>query len=154
MLKTTLDKWAKDEVTGEQGYVDDERSCFWTWDDTECARQSRPFKGRKVKRRKGKEKGKSKGRSIRTRRAFFGDKQVQDPEWWSEEDFAWWSKGKKDKKGLSNGNHGFQKGGFRPYQPDKGAGKDFHQNKGKGKDQKRKWQRRKLSSIRIASLTG
>ena len=28
---------AKDEVTGEQGYVDDERSCFWTWDDPECA---------------------------------------------------------------------------------------------------------------------
>ena len=25
---------AKDEVTGEHGYVDDERSCFWTWDDT------------------------------------------------------------------------------------------------------------------------
>ena len=23
-------QWAKDEVTGEQGYVDDERSCFWT----------------------------------------------------------------------------------------------------------------------------
>ena len=38
-------QWAKDEVTGEQGYIDDERSCFWTWDDTECARQSRPFKG-------------------------------------------------------------------------------------------------------------
>ena len=50
-------QWAKDEVTGEQGYVDDERSCFWTWDDTECAWQSRPFKGRQVKRRKGKGKG-------------------------------------------------------------------------------------------------
>ena len=24
-------QWAKDEVTGEQGYIDDERSCFWTW---------------------------------------------------------------------------------------------------------------------------
>ena len=29
-------QWAKDEVTGEQGYIDDEISCFWTWDDTEC----------------------------------------------------------------------------------------------------------------------
>ena len=28
---------ASDEVTGEQCYIDDERSCFWTWDDTECA---------------------------------------------------------------------------------------------------------------------
>ena len=49
---------------------------------------------------------------------------------------AWWTKGRKGKKGLSKGNGGFQKGGFRPYQPDKGAGKDKTQNKGKGKDQK------------------
>ena len=28
--------WATDEVTGEQGCIDDERSCFWTWDDTVC----------------------------------------------------------------------------------------------------------------------
>ena len=39
-------QWATDEVTGEQGYIDDERSCFWTWDDTECAWQSSLFKGR------------------------------------------------------------------------------------------------------------
>ena len=45
---------AKDEVTGEQGYGDDERSCVWTSDDTECAWASRPFKCRQVKRRKGK----------------------------------------------------------------------------------------------------
>ena len=25
--------WATDEVTGEQGYIDDDRSCFSTWDD-------------------------------------------------------------------------------------------------------------------------
>ena len=24
-----------------------------------------------------------------------GDEQAQDLEWWSEEDFAWWSRGKK-----------------------------------------------------------
>ena len=47
-------KWAKDEVTGGQSHVDDERSCLWTWDSTECAWQSRPFKGRQVKRIKGK----------------------------------------------------------------------------------------------------
>ena len=52
--------------------------------------------------------------------------------------FAWWSKGKKGKKGLSKGNDGLQKDGFRLSQPDKGAGKDFHQNKGRGKDQKGK----------------
>ena len=40
------------------------------------------------------------------------------------------------KTGLSKGNDGLQKGGFRPYQPDKGAGKDFPQNKGRGKSLK------------------
>ena len=51
---------ARDEVTGEQGYIDDERSCFWTWDDTECAWQSRPFKGHPVKKEeKEREKGKA-----------------------------------------------------------------------------------------------
>ena len=29
--------WATDEVTGEQGYIDDERSYFWAWDDSEYA---------------------------------------------------------------------------------------------------------------------
>ena len=43
--------WAKDEVTGEQGHVDDERSCFWTRDDTERVTQSRLFKGRWLKRK-------------------------------------------------------------------------------------------------------
>ena len=130
--------WAKDEVAGEQGYVDDERSCFWTWDDTECVWQSRPFKGRQMKRRSGRGTGKGKGRFKRTGRAFFGDEQTQDTEWRQEEDPVWWSKGNKGKKGLSKDNDGFQKGGFRPYQPDKGAGKDFHQNKGRGKDHKGK----------------
>ena len=105
-------QWAKDEVTGEQGYVDDEKSCFWTWDHTEFAWQSRPFKGRQVKRRKGKVKGKGKGRSKKTRRAFFGGGQTQDPEWRQEEDRVWWSNGKKSKKGLSKGNDGFRKGVF------------------------------------------
>ena len=49
-------QWAKDEVTGKQGYVHGERSCFLTWEDTECAWQSRPFKGLpgEKKKRKGK----------------------------------------------------------------------------------------------------
>ena len=37
---------ATDKVTGEQGYNDDEKSCFLTWDDNEYAWQSRPFEGR------------------------------------------------------------------------------------------------------------
>ena len=53
-------RWAIDEVTGEQGYIDYERQCFWTWDDNEYTWQSRKFKGRQVRRRKGKGKGKGK----------------------------------------------------------------------------------------------
>ena len=65
--------WATDEVTGEQGYTDDERSYFWTSDDSVCAWQSRPFKSRQVNRRKVIWKGKGKGRSKKTRRAFCGE---------------------------------------------------------------------------------
>ena len=46
-------QWTTDEVTGEQGYVHDEKSCFWTCDDNEDAWQSRPFKSRQLKRRTG-----------------------------------------------------------------------------------------------------
>ena len=28
-------QWAMDEVTGKQGYIDDERLCVWAWDDNE-----------------------------------------------------------------------------------------------------------------------
>ena len=143
---------AIDDVTGVQGYFDDERSCFWTRDNNEYAWQSRPFKGRQVMRRKGKGKGKGKSGFKRAGRAFFGEGQAQDPEWWSEEDFAWGSKGKKGKIGLSKGNEGFQNGGFRTYQPEKGAGKEFIQHEGKGNDQKKKGEGRRLSSIWTFSL--
>ena len=54
--------------------------------------QSRPFKGRQVKRRKGKGKRKHKGFSKRSGRAFLGEEQAQDSEIRSEKDFAWWAK--------------------------------------------------------------
>ena len=133
-----LGQWAKGEVTGEQGYVDDVRSCFWTWDDTECVWQPRPFKGRQLKRGKGKGKGMHKSLSKRSGRAFLGEEQAQYSEMWSEEDFAWWTKRRKSKKGLSKGHDGFQKGGFRPNQPDRGANKDYIDNKSTGKYRKRK----------------
>ena len=145
-------QWAKDEVTGEQGHIDDERSCFWTWDDTESAWQARPFKGCQVKRRKGKGKGQGKGRSKRTGRAFFGDERVQDPEWRQEEDLVWWSNGKKGKKGLSKGNDGFQKDGFHPFQPDKRCRQGLSTKQRQRKGSQRIRQRKNLSSIRILSL--
>ena len=39
-------QWATDEVTGERGYVDDEGSCFWTWDNDNYAWHSKPFRSR------------------------------------------------------------------------------------------------------------
>ena len=32
-VKDEFGQWAIDEVTGEQGNIDDQRSCFWTWDN-------------------------------------------------------------------------------------------------------------------------
>ena len=120
--------------TGEQGYVDDERSCVWTWDDNECAWQSRPFKGRQVNRRRGKGKGKHRGRSKRTGRALFGDEQAQDPEWWQEEDLVWRSKERKARQARQRCRQGIS-----PRQ---------RQRKGS----QRKMQGRNLTSIRILSL--
>ena len=39
-------QWAVDELIGEQGYVDDEILCFWTWDDSQSTWKTRPFKSR------------------------------------------------------------------------------------------------------------
>ena len=50
--KDEFGQWAMDEVTSEQGYIDDERSCFWMWDDNEYAWQSRPVQGSQVEEKK------------------------------------------------------------------------------------------------------
>ena len=47
-------QWAKDEVTGEQGYIDDERLCFWTWDDTVQTIQGPPSEKGEKEREKEK----------------------------------------------------------------------------------------------------
>ena len=70
--------WATDESIGEQGFIDDERSCSWTWDDNEYIWQSRKFQNRQVKRRKGKGKGKGKGGFKRIGNVHFGEEQTQD----------------------------------------------------------------------------
>ena len=87
--------WAIDESTGEQGFFDDERSCFWKYDDNEYVWQSRKFQDRQVRRRKGKGKGKGKGGFKRIGNAYFGEEQTHDNDWWSEEESVGWSKGKK-----------------------------------------------------------
>ena len=44
-----------------------------------------------AKLKDGKVKGKGGFKTTGT--AHFGEEQTQDPEWWSEEDSVWWSKG-------------------------------------------------------------
>ena len=83
---------------------------------------------------------KGKGGFNGTGRAFFGEKQAQDPELRSEEDCAWWSQGNRGKKGFLKGHEGFRKGGFRTSPSEKGSSSDFYQHTDKDKDQKRKRQ--------------
>ena len=45
-------------------------------------------------------------------------------------------KERKGRKACLKGNDGFQKSGFRTYQPEKGAGNGVNPHKGRGKDQK------------------
>ena len=52
VIEDEFGKWATDEVTGEQGDVDDEGSCFWTWDNNEYAWRSRSCRARKLKKKK------------------------------------------------------------------------------------------------------
>ena len=91
---------------------------------------------RQVKRRRG--KGKGKGGFKRTGKAYLGEEQTQDPEWWSEEDSVWWSKGKRGKEGSSKGKNHLSESDFRTYQPEKGTSSEFHLHKGRGKDQQRR----------------
>ena len=91
--------------------------------------QSRPFWSRKLKKN---------NKGTGTGRALLGEEQAQESELWSEEYCAWWSKGKRCKKGFSEGNESFRKGGVRTNRPEKGSSSDFNPHKGKGKDQKGK----------------
>ena len=132
-------QWAKGEVTGEQSYVDDERSCFWTWDDTQCA-----CLGVQTIQGPPGEKKKRKGKRKRQRTIQKDQKSIL---WWwasarsrmvARNDKVWWSKGKKGKKACQKAMMASMRVGFRLYQPDKGASKDYTQNKGKRKDKKGK----------------
>ena len=62
-----------------------------------------------------------KGGSTWTGRAFLGEEQAQESELWLKEDCAWWSEGKRGKKGFSKGHVSFRKGNFRNSPPEMGA---------------------------------
>ena len=50
-------QWATDEIIGEEGFVDDENLCIWTWNENRSTWKYRPFQSRQLKKRpeKGKE---------------------------------------------------------------------------------------------------
>ena len=52
---------------------------------------------------KVKQQGKGQGGFKDKGKAFLGEEEAQDPDWQSEEDGAWWSKGRRGKKGSSKG---------------------------------------------------
>ena len=120
--------WAIDESTGKHGYVEDERSCFWKYDDNEYVWQSRPFERRQVKRRKwkGKGKGKSPGRFKRIRNAYLDEEQKQDNDWRTEQDSVWWSK----EKAFQKGKNKFPECDSRSLLQDKNSDKEFQSNNG------------------------
>ena len=133
-------QWDTDAVTREQGYIEDERLCFW---DMGCRRvcvTCRKFTDRQLKRRsvKGRGTGKGKGGFKRKGRACLGEEQAQDLEWHCEEGGAWWSKGRRGTKGSSIGKNRLSDDGFRTYQSEKNAGSDNNGHKGKGKERKGK----------------
>ena len=147
MLKTTLDNGPTDEVTGEQGYIDDERSCFWTWDDDEYAWQSRRFKRpgeeeekEKVKAKSGPEKhslanNKHKILNGGQKRTLLG--------------------GPKERKARKAGQKvmmAFRRVVFALTSQTKAQARTTPRTQAKRKDQKGKEQGRSLSSIRTFSL--
>ena len=58
-------------------FFDDERSCFWAWDDNEHGWQSSQFKSREAKRRKGKGKGKGRTTFLKVNSVPLIQKRVQ-----------------------------------------------------------------------------
>ena len=89
-------QWATDDVTGEQSYIDDERSCSCTWDASEYAWQSRPFKGRRG--REEKEKARENPKEPEEHSLAKNKHKILNGG--QEEDFGWWSHGHKGQERL------------------------------------------------------
>ena len=67
--------WVQDEITGDEGFLDEHEDLFWVYDEDQCFWMKYPFQGRslrkggKSKGAKGKQ-GKSKGKGATARRFF------------------------------------------------------------------------------------
>ena len=92
-IEDEFGQWATDELTGAQGYVDDEGSCFLDMGQQRVCLAIQTIQEPKIEKHKG--KGKNKGGSTGNGRAFLGEEQAQESELWSEEACAWWSEGKR-----------------------------------------------------------
>ena len=118
--------WATDEVTSEQGYIDDERSCFWTWDDNEHACSQDHSRAAKRSEEKVKVKEDPKGPEERSL-AMNKHKILNGGQ---KRTLLGGPKERKARKACHKAMMAFRKVGFALYQPDKGT-KD---QKGKGKE--------------------
>ena len=49
-------QWATDAIIGEEGFVDDESLCIWTWNENRSTWKYRPLKSRQLKKRIEKDK--------------------------------------------------------------------------------------------------
>ena len=71
--------WVECEETGENGFLPEFEDVFWTFDEQSCFWQSRPFKGRSLKKGKGKGKGKGKKGKGKSFRPLARAKEKQKP---------------------------------------------------------------------------
>ena len=128
-------QWVTDEVT----YIDDERSCCWTWDDNEYVWQSRQFRDHQLKRGKGKGEGKGKGGFKGTGRAFLWKRTNTGSCMAVRRRLCLVVQREKEaRRVFRKVKNASLKMGFRTHQPEKSAGSDFNPHKGRGKDQKGK----------------
>ena len=139
-------QWAIDEATGEQGYVDDERSCFWTWDDNDYTWQSRKFQDPKSKEEKVKEKVKAKVASKELVRHTLVKNKLKTLSGGQKKMVFGGSREKEAKKALRKVRTTFLKVILVPTIQKR---VQYHSYKGRGKDQKRKG---KESSRNVDSL--
>ena len=100
---------------------------------------------------KGK-KGNGKGGFKSTGKAYLGEEQTQDTEWWSEENSVWWSKGKMRRERFFGRWKTFLcENDSRTYQPQKGTGNEYYPYKGRGKEQKRKGKEGAIPQSRLSA---
>ena len=115
-------QWATDEATVEQGWIDDERSCFWTWTTTSMLGSPESFRIAKSKEEKAKEKVKVDPKELVRHTLVKNKPKTLNG---GRKKIVLGGPGvKKSRKGSSKGNDGFQKSGFRTNQPEKGTGNE------------------------------